>query len=199
MRISATESSFYSILWPKLSKVLHQYPDIQLEISSDYRFTDIVAERYDIGVRLGDDVEKDMIAVRIAADMRMLVVASPRYLAKHGIPYSPQDLASHQCICLRLPTYGGLLPWEFMQHGRLQAMKVRGKLVFNTSSMVLQAAMDDYGLAWLPQSTVQSHVDEQRLVSVLDDYTASFTGYHLYYASRNASPAIRVIVDALRL
>lgn len=198
VRISATETSFNSIIWPKLSKVLHQYPDIQIEINSDYRFTNIVAERYDIGVRLGDDIEKDMIAVRIAPDMRMVVVASPDYLSKHSAPQTPQQLVQHQCICLRLPTYGGLLPWEFMMSGRLQNIKVSGSLIFNTSSMVLQAAIDHYGLAWVPENIAQPYLDDHRLVRVLDDYAASFTGYHLYYPSRNASPAIKVIVDALR-
>ena len=199
VRISATESSFNSIIWPKLSKVLHQYPDIQIEINSDYRFTNIVAERYDIGVRLGDDVEKDMIAVRIASDMKMVVVGSPHYLNTLKAPQIPQQLIHHQCICLRLPTYGGLLPWEFMMNGRLQNIKVTGSLIFNTSSMVLQAAVDGYGLAWLPENIAEPYIDDHRLVSVLDDYAASFTGYHLYYATRNASPAIKVIVEALRL
>ncbi len=199
VRISATEHSFNSVIWPKLSPVLHHYPDIQIEITGDYRFTDIVAERYDIGVRLGDDIEKDMIAVRIAPDMRMTVVGSPRYLECHGIPQHPQDLLQHVCIRLRLPTYGGLLPWEFMVDGRLQSMKVEGSLIFSTSSMVVQAVRDDHGLAWGPVAGVQADIDAGRLIPVLEDYAATFTGYHLYYTSRNVSPAIKVVIDALRL
>jgi DNA-binding transcriptional LysR family regulator len=199
VRITATEHAVRSLVWPRLQPWLPKYPDIKVEVSSDNRFVDIVAERFDIGVRLGADVAKDMIAVRMAPDMRITVVGSPTYFACRPQPRKPQDLTEHDCIGLRLPTHGGLLQWEFKRRGRAVNVHVTGRLVFNTNDLVVAAALGGLGLAWVPDDLVEKHVAAGRLVSVLDDWAATYPGYHLYYASRQASPALPVVVDALRL
>jgi DNA-binding transcriptional LysR family regulator len=169
-----------------------------VEISGDNRFTDIVAERFDIGVRLGSDVAKDMIAVRIAPDMRMTVVASPDYFSRHPRPLTPQDLTRHDCIGLRLASHGGLLKWEFTRRRKSVNAHVSGRLIFNSSDMIVAAAVSGHGLAWVPLDAVQEHIAKGRLMSVLDDWAMTFAGYHAYYASRRASPALMLVVDALR-
>jgi DNA-binding transcriptional LysR family regulator len=181
-----------------LESWVEDYPDIKIEISTDNRFTDIVANRFDIGVRLGDDIAKDMIAVRIAPDMRMVVVGSPAYFAKASRPNVPHDLLEHNCIGLRLPTYGGLLPWEFMQNGRSVNVNVSGQLTFNESPMLTKAVLAGRGLAWLPDDLVREHIAAGRLESALEDWAAVYPGYHLYYASRNGSQALALVVERLR-
>jgi DNA-binding transcriptional LysR family regulator len=198
VRITATEHAVRTLLWPRLRPWLPKFPDIKLEISSDNRFIDIVSERFDIGVRLGGDVAKDMIAVRIAPDMRLVVVGSPGYLERHARPRTPQDLTEHDCLGLRLPSHGGLLPWEFKRRGKSIRAHVTGRLVFNSSDMIVAAALAGHGLAWVPDDAVGEHIAAGRLVSVLDDWAQTFPGYHLYYASRRASPALALVVDALR-
>ena len=198
VRITATEHAARTLVWPRLLPWLPHYPDIRIEISSDNRFTDIVAERFDIGVRLGSDVAKDMIAVRMAPDMRVAVVGSPGYFARYPRPRTPQDLTEHDCIGLRLPTHGGLLNWEFKRRGRIVNAQVTGRLVFNTSDLIIAAALAGLGLAWLPDDLVKEHIAAGRLVSVLDEWAATYPGYHLYYASRRASPALALVVEALR-
>jgi DNA-binding transcriptional LysR family regulator len=198
VRITATEHSVRSFIWPRLAPWLPLYPDIKVEISSDNRFTDIVAERFDIGVRLGADVAKDMIAVRIAPDMRMVVVGSPDHVSRHGRPQKPQDLTDHDCIGLRLASHGGLLKWEFMRRRKTVSAHVTGRLVFNSNEWIASAALAGHGLAWLPLDIVEEALAAGRLVSVLDDWSITFAGYHLYYASRRASPAVMLVVDALR-
>ncbi|OOG49891.1 LysR family transcriptional regulator [Polaromonas sp. C04] len=198
VRITATEHAVRTLVWPRLLPWLPRYPDIKVEISSDNRFTDIVAERFDIGVRLGADVAKDMIAMRMAPDMRMAVVGSPDYFARRPRPDAPQDLTEHDCIGLRLPSHGGLLKWEFARRGRILSAHVSGRLAFNASELIIAAALAGLGLAWAPVDTVDGHIAAGRLVSVLDDWAATFPGYHLYYASRSASPALALVVDALR-
>jgi DNA-binding transcriptional LysR family regulator len=198
VRITATEHAVRTLIWPRLESWLPKYPDINVEISSDNRFTDIVAERFDIGVRLGSDVAKDMIAVRIAPDMRMAVVGSPSYFARHARPTAPQDLTQHDCICLRLPTHGGLMGWEFKRRGRALNVHAKGRLIFNGSDPMITAAMAGCGLIWVPQDMVAEGVAAGRLVTVLDDWAKTYPGYHLYYASRRASPALALVVDALR-
>ena len=173
-------------------------PDIRIEISSDNRFTDIVADRFDIGVRLGADVAKDMIAVRIAPDMRLVVVGSPAYFERHPRPTTPQDLTGHDCIGLRLPTHGGLLSWEFRRKGRTVNAHVTGRLVFNNGDLMADAALAGQGLAWVPADIVREHVDAGRLVTVLDSWAMTLPGYHLYYVSRRSSPAVTLVVEALR-
>jgi DNA-binding transcriptional LysR family regulator len=199
VRITATEHAVRTLLWPRLQPWLPQYPDIKVEISSDNRFIDIVAERFDIGVRLGRDVAKDMIAMRIAPDMRMVVVGSPDYFVRHPRPRTPQDLTEHDCLCLRLPSHGGLLPWEFKRRGKSIHAHVTGRLVFNWTNMIVAAALAGHGLAWVPDdAVVGEHIAAGHLVSVLDDWSQTVPGYHLYYASRNSSPALALIVEALR-
>ncbi len=198
VRITATEHAVLSLVWPRLQAWLPQYPDIRIEISSDNRFTDIVAERYDIGVRLGADVAKDMIAVRMAPDMRMAVVGSPDYFARHSRPRVPQDLTEHDCISLRLPTHGGLMAWEFKRRSKHVNVHVRGRLTFNASGLIVAAALAGQGVAWAPDDMVAEDIAAGRLVPVLTDWAAVYPGYHLYYASRNASPALALVVQALR-
>ena len=199
IRITAGEHSAEAILWPALQRLLPDYPDIKVEIVVDYGLTDIVAERYDAGVRLGEQVAKDMIAVRIGPDMRMAVVGAPAYFAGRPPPQAPQDLTAHSCINIRLPTYGGLYVWEFEQAGRELKVRVEGQLVFNNTSLRLNAALAGFGLAYLPEDQVQTHLAAGRLVQVLDDWCPPFAGYHLYYPSRRQpTPAFAVLVDALR-
>ncbi len=198
VRITATEHAAHSLVWPRLRSWLPRYPDIRVELSSDNRFTDIVAERYDIGVRLGADVARDMIAVRMAPDMRMAVVGSPEYFARHPRPQAPQDLTEHDCIRLRLPTHGGYLNWEFKRRARSMSAQVAGRLVFNASDLVVAASLAGHGLAWIPDDLVAAHVADGRLMSVLEEWAATYPGYHLYYASRRASPAVALVVEALR-
>jgi DNA-binding transcriptional LysR family regulator len=199
VRITATEHAVRTLIWPRILPWLQKFPDINIEISSDNRFTDIVAERFDIGIRLGDDVAKDMIAVRIAPDMRIVVVGSPKYVGRNPMPQSPHDLTEHDCIALRLPTHGGLLPWEFRQGERTQNVHVKGRLVFNHSDLIVAAALAGNGLAWIPEDLVHRHVARGQLVTLLDGWSITYPGYHLYYASRRSSPALALVVEALRL
>jgi DNA-binding transcriptional LysR family regulator len=199
IRITATEHAAEAILMPALERLLPKYPDIKVEITVDYGLTDVVAERYDAGVRLGEQVAKDMVAVRIAPDMRMAAVAAPSYFAKRRPPRVPQDLADHQCINLRLPTLGGLYAWEFEKAGRELRVRVDGQLAFNDPSMSLRAARAGMGIAYILEDIVQPDIDSGRLVRVLADWCAPFSGYHLYYPSRRQpTPAFALIVEALR-
>jgi len=199
IRITSAEHAANSILWPKLSKVLHQYPDINVEITVDYTLSDIVSQRYDAGVRIGDQVAKDMIAVRISPDLRIAVVASPAYFAKRARPKTPLDLEQHNCINLRLQTHGGLLPWDFSKDGHETKFRVTGQWVFNNSSPIVRAALADYGVAFVPEDMVLEHIAAGRLIRVLDKWCAPYPGYHLYYPSRRqSSRALGVIVEALR-
>jgi len=199
VRITAGEHAANAILAPAVAKLLPRYPDIKVEIIVDYGLTDIVAERYDAGVRFGEQIAKDMIAVRISPDVRMAVVGSPAYFSQRKRPQTPQDLTAHNCINLRLPTYGGLYAWEFEKGGRELKVRVDGQLIFNTLSMRLQAALGGQGLAYLPEDQVLPHISEKRLIRVLADWCPPFTGYHLYYPSRRqTAPAFALLVDALR-
>jgi DNA-binding transcriptional LysR family regulator len=199
VRITAGEHSADTILWPAVAKLLPDYPDIRVEINVDYGLTDIVTERYDAGVRLGEQVAKDMIAVRIGPDMRMAVVGSPAYFARRPPPRTPQDLTAHSCITIRLPTYGGLYAWEFERDGHELKVRVEGQLVFNTIALRLNAVLGGLGLAYMPEDQVREHVAAGRLVHVLKDWCAPFPGYHLYYTSRRqCSPALSLLIDALR-
>lgn len=200
IRITSAEHAANSILWPKLSRALHEYPDINVEINVDYTFSDIVSQRYDAGVRLGNQVAKDMIAVRVSPDLRIAVVGSPGYFATRPTPTTPHDLTHHNCINLRLPTHGGLLPWDFDKGGQEVKLKVAGRWVFNNSSSIVRAALADHGLAFVPEDMVLEHIAERRLVRVLEDWCDPYQGYYLYYPSRRqSSRALAVIVEALRL
>jgi DNA-binding transcriptional LysR family regulator len=199
VRITTGEHAAETILWPKLAKILPRYPDIKVEIAVDNSLTDIVTERYDAGVRFGEQVAKDMIAVRIAPDMRMAVVGTPAYFETRPVPRKPQDLIAHACINLRLPTYGGLYAWEFEKSGRELKVRVEGQLVFNRLAQILAAALAGFGLAYLPQDLVAPYLAKGRLKRVLEDWCAPFAGYHLYYPSRRqSSPAFALLVEALR-
>ena len=198
VRITATENAAVSVLWPVLERLLPDYPDVRVEIVIDYGLTDIVAERHDAGVRLGEQVAKDMIAVRIGPDMRMAVVGSPSYFARRSPPRTPQDLTDHACINLRLPVHG-LYAWEFERDGRELRVRVEGQLVFNSTALILHAALAGLGLAYLPEDQVQAHLAGGRLVRVLADWCPPFAGYHLYYPSRRQhTPAFALLVEALR-
>ncbi|HEY2920859.1 MAG TPA: LysR family transcriptional regulator [Candidatus Binatia bacterium] len=199
IRITATDSVAETILWPKLTKFLRDYPDIKVELTVDYGLTDIVAQRYDAGVRSGEQVAKDMIAVRIGPDMRMAVVGAASYFAKRSPPTKPQDLTDHNCINLRLPTHGGLYAWEFEKGGRELKVRVDGQLILNGTVQMLNAALAGFGLAYVPEELAQPHVAQGRLKRVLKDWCPPFPGYHLYYPSRrHSSPAFALLVDALR-
>ena len=199
VRITAGEHSAQTILWPALAKLLPRYPDIKVELVVDYGLTDIVAERYDAGVRLGEQVAKDMIAVKIGPEMRMAVVGAPAYFAARGKPKQPQDLTAHHCINLRLPTYGGIYAWEFEKRGRAMKVRVDGQLVFNNGLLRMNAALAGLGLAYIPEDLVKREIADGRLIRVLADWCAPFAGYHLYYPSRRQpTPAFAVLVEALR-
>lgn len=199
IRISAAEHAATTVLWPKLAQLLPDYPDIKVEININYGLTDIVADRFDAGVRLGEQVARDMIAIRIAPDLRMAVVGTPGYFSTHRPPKTPQELAGHNCINLRLPTYGGLYAWEFARDGHEVNVRVEGQWVFNSSPQILRAALAGFGLANLPEDQVDQYVQRGDLLRVLEDWCPSFQGYHLYYPSRRqASPAFALVVDALR-
>lgn len=199
IRISTHDHAAQTVLWPKLATFLPDYPDIQVEININYGLIDIVADRFDAGIRSGDQVAKDMIAVRIGPDQRMAVVGAPKYFAGRTLPRTPQDLAAHRCINLRLPTRGGLYAWEFEKEGKLVQAQVQGQLVFNTTPQMLTAALDGFGLAYVPEDLVRLHVAAGRLRPVLEDWWPTFPGYHLYYPNRRqSSPAFALLVRTLR-
>ena len=199
IRITATEYATDAVLLPKLAKLLREYPDIKLEIVSDYGLTDIVAQRFDAGVRDGEQVARDMIAVRIGPDARMAVVGAPSYFRSRPEPKKPSQLVVHNCINLRLPTHGGLYSWEFEKGSRELKVRVDGQLFFNTTTQMLQAALAGLGLAYLPEGLVQPHINKGRLKRVLEDWCPPYPGYHLYYPSRRQpSAAFALLVEALR-
>jgi len=199
IRITAGEHSAISILAPVLARFLPDHPDVNVEVIVDYGLTDIVAERYDAGIRLGEQLAKDMIAVRIGPEMRMAVVGAPSYFENHPHPDVPQDLTAHNCINMRLPTHGTIYPWEFEKDGRELRVRVEGQTVFNNIAMRIDAVLNGLGLAYMPEDQVQSYIEDGRLIRVLEDWCQPFPGYHLYYPNRrHASPAFTLFVDALR-
>jgi DNA-binding transcriptional LysR family regulator len=181
-----------------VARLLMNYPDIRIEIINDYALTDIVAERYDAGVRLGEQVAKGMIALRIGPDFHQVLVGAPSYLARRRRPDTPHDLTAHECINLRLPTSGGLWPWPFVKNGRELKVRAEGPLAFNAISLILNTALAGLGLAYLPEDLVRDHVAAGRLMPVLADWSPLMTGYHLYYPNRQPSPAFALLVEALR-
>ena len=199
IRITTAEHAAISVIWPKLEEFLPNYPDIKVEVTVDYGLTDIVADRYDLGVRLGDQVAKDMIAVRIGPEMRMAVVGAPSYFAKKPAPATPHELTNHDCINLRLPTYGGIYAWEFEKDGHPLKVRVDGQLVFNSSTPRVRAAVAGFGLAFVPEDMATEHIAAGRLVRVLEEWCEPFPGYHVYFPSRRqSSPALALLVAALR-
>ena len=199
IRITTTDYAADIVLWPRLSKVLPKYPDLKVEMYVDYGLSDIVADRFDIGVRFGDQVAKDMIAVRIAPDAKMAIVCSPSYLGQHPVPRTPRDLTSHNCITLRLPTKGNLYAWELKKGKRELQVRVEGQVICNGAYQMMNAAIDGAGLAFVMSEMVQPHIAAGRLVSLMEDWCPTFPGLHIFYASRReTSRAMAVVVDALR-
>ncbi|SCX32420.1 LysR family transcriptional regulator [Agrobacterium rosae] len=199
VRITAGEHAAISVLAPALDKFLPDNPDVKVEITVDYGLTDIVAERYDAGVRLGEQVAKDMIAIRIGPEMRMAVVGAPSYFRQNPWPEKPEDLTGHNCIQIRMPTHGNILSWEFEKDGHELRVKAEGQLVFNNIAMRLDAVKRGLGLAYMPDDLVADEIASGELISVLEDWCAPFPGYHLYYPNRrHTSPAFALVIDALR-
>ncbi|NKK78475.1 LysR family transcriptional regulator [Rhizobium leguminosarum] len=199
VRLTAGDYQIQCYIWPKLRTFLQQYPDIRLELDVNYGLQDIVSEGYDAGVRFGEQIAKDMISVRIGPDVRFAVVAAESYFASRDIPAHPKDLMQHRCINLRLPTYGGLYAWEFEENGREIKVRVDGQLVFNTIYNVLEAALDGFGFAYVPEDIAKLHLGSGRLHRFLEDFSPYWEGFHLYYPSRRqSSPAFSLLVNALR-
>lgn len=199
IRITAAEHAADTVLWPALERLLPAYPDIKVEVHVDNTLTDLAAGRFDAGIRIGELVGKDMVAVRIGPDLRMAVVGSPAYFARHAPPKTPRELADHACINIRLPTLGGLYAWEFGKDGHELRVHVEGPLVFNIAPPLLRPALAGFGLACVFEDQVQAQLSEGRLLRVLDDWCPPFPGYHLYYPSRRQpTPAFALLVDALR-
>ncbi len=200
VRITADEFAASYVLWPRLLPILEDYPDITLELITDYGLTDIAAERFDAGVRLGGIIDTDMVAIPIGPDMRMVTVASPGYLEKYGKPIRPQTLTEHRCVNLRLPTHGGLYPWEFGSGENEFRVRVKGPLIMNSVLQILDACLAGAGIAQLPDAQVQPHLEAGTLQEILGEWSDPFPGYHLYYPSRRQqTAAFRVVVETLRL
>lgn len=200
VRITCGDSILKCTLLPKLAPLLLEYPDIKLEFDINYGFRDIVADRFDAGVRFSETIDKDMIAVPIGPPLRMAVVASPAYFGSNLPPKTPRDLVNHRCINIRFPTYGGVDVWEFERRGRKLRIRVDGQLIFNTTTHVAAAALAGVGVAFLPEEEFSPHLEEGRLLRVLEEWCPQFSGYYLYYPSRRQpSPAFSLVVDALRV
>ncbi|BAP80627.1 LysR family transcriptional regulator [Pseudomonas sp. MT-1] len=200
VRITCGDHVLRTLLLPKITPLLKAFPDINVEFDVNYGFRDIVADRFDAGVRLGDTIDKDMIAMPIGPALRMAAVASPTYFAQHTKPTTPQDLTGHRCINMRFPSHGGLYAWEFEQGEQALNVRVEGQVVLNSTPHIVLAALDGLGIAFLPEDEFAPHIEEGRLVRVLDDWCAPFDGYYLYYPSRKQpSPAFTLVLDALRL
>ncbi|RYY02124.1 MAG: LysR family transcriptional regulator [Gammaproteobacteria bacterium] len=204
LRINSSEHVVNVLLWDKLAKFAKDYPDIVLEITTDYALTDIVKDRFDIGIRLGSDVDKDMIAVRVTPDVQMAVVASPDYLAIHGIPTTLKDLNNHRCITLRLPRHENIMGWEFQNNDKTNHQNVinyrpQSSMIVNHAHLLVKGAVEGLGLAWIPSAMAENELSSGALISVLDECSMSYDGYHMYYPSRNVSPLFRLFVDALKL
>jgi DNA-binding transcriptional LysR family regulator len=199
IRITAIDHVIDDVLWPRIAPLLPQYPDLHVEMSADYRLVDIAAERFDIGVRFGDQVEKDMIAVRLTPDVRMTMVGSPAYFAHRPVPTTVQELMKHNCINLRLASSGGLYAWELRHQGQDLEARVRGQLVFNSAYQILNAALGGHGIAFVPEDLSGPHVRDGRLLSVMADWCPAFPGLHAYYPSRRQnSRALALVIDAIR-
>ncbi|MER8784587.1 LysR family transcriptional regulator [Mesorhizobium sp. M1006] len=199
VRITLSDHALQTTVWPKLQPLLGDYPDVCVELYSDNGLKNIVEERFDAGVRLGESIDRDMIAVRIGPDWRLVAVASPEYFSRHPVPTAPQDLVDHDCISMRQATFGGLYAWEFARDGRDLRVRVEGQLTFNSSIPMIEAAISGFGIAYVPENLVSQHIAKGCLRLVLDDWSPPFAGYHLYYPSRRQlSPAMAVIVEALR-
>lgn len=199
VRLTVSDHAYQTLVWPKLEPVLTAYPDVRVEFSIDNGLRNIVEERFDAGVRLGENLDKDMIAVRIGPDWRLVAVASPEYFSRHPMPLTPQDLVHHDCINHRQARAGGLYAWEFAKGDREVRVRVEGQLTFNSSVPMVDAAIKGHGIAYVPENFATEAIASGQLIQVLDDWSPSFAGYHLYYPSRRqTSPAMSVVIDALR-
>ncbi len=199
LRITAAEHAMYSFLWQKVKKLLKNYPDLNIEISLNYGFVDIVAERFDAGIRLGESLDQDMIAVPITPPLRMAVVASPEYWKTHNKPETPHDLVDHNCVTARLPTSQRVYAWEFEKADKPLNVNVRGQLMVTSYHAQIDAALDGVGIIFTPEDNIQALLDSGKLVRVLEDWCPSFDGYYLYYPNRQlSSPALKLLVDSLR-
>ncbi len=199
VRLTSGDHPLRTLLLPRLVPLMHTYPDVRIEFDVSYALRDIVADRFDAGIRLGESIDKDMIAVPIGPAIRMAAVATPAYFEQHGVPKAPADLTRHRCINMRLPTLGGLYAWEFERRGREVKVRVDGQLTFNSSPHMVLAALDGLGIAFLPEDEFAPHLQDGRLQRVLADWCPPFPGYHLYYPSRRQhSPAFALVVEALR-
>lgn len=199
VRITCGDFVLRTLLLPRLAPVLLEYPDVKVEFDINYGFRDIVADRFDAGIRFGGTVDKDMIAVPIGPEVRMAVVASPDYFASNPPPKKPQDLLNHRCIDIRFPTLGGVQVWEFEKRGRTVNVRVEGQMIVNTSAHVPAAAVSGLGIAYLPEEEFAPHIEEGRLIKVLADWCPPFSGYHIYYPSRRLpTPAFTLVLQALR-
>lgn len=199
VRLTSSRSAALDIVWPKVLPILKQHPDVTLEISVDNRMTDIVEGRFDAGIRLGESIEKDMIAMRISPEMRMLTLGAPEYFARYGRPQRPQDLTEHNCINLRLPTAGGLYAWEYEQDGKPLNVRVEGQFTSDDPELIIEACLAGVGLCFLTDFHLKQYVEDGRLETVLDEWSPSFPGFHIYYPSRRpATPAFSLLLDALR-
>jgi DNA-binding transcriptional LysR family regulator len=199
IRLTTFRHAARTVLWPAVSKFLCEYPDVEVELSVDEGLTDIVASRFDAGIRIGEQVQKDMVAVRIGPDLRMAVVGSPGYFADRNIPRTPRDLEEHRGVSYRQTTGGGLYAWEFEKGGEEIAVRMNGPLVMNDGEMLEEAALDGLALAYTFESQVESYIADGRLIRVLDDWCQPFAGYHLYYPSRRQhTAAFALFVEALR-
>jgi len=199
VRITLSHHALTQLIWPKLRSVLHDYPDIRLELNVDGGFRDIVEDGFDAGIRLGESVEHDMIALRVGPDWRLVAVATPDYVAEHGRPEHPQDLLAHDCINRRLVTAGGLYAWEFEKDGKELRVRVEGRLTLNDEGTMVEAALDGVGIAYVPEDMVSAHIQSGALVALLQDWSPRFSGYHIYYPSRHQNlPAFKAVINALR-
>lgn len=204
LRINSSEHVINVLLWDKLAKFAKEYPDILLEITTDYALTDIVKDRFDIGIRLGGDVDKDMIAVRVTPDVQMAVVASPDYLATHGTPETPKDLNNHRCLTMRLPRHENIMSWEFQNTDKTSQQNViyyrpQSAMIVNHAHLLVKGAIQGLGLAWIPSAMADNELNSGMLISVLNECAITYDGYYMYYPSRNSSPLFRLFVDALKL
>ncbi|UYB50799.1 LysR family transcriptional regulator [Xanthomonas sp. AM6] len=200
VRITSGDHILHTTLLPKLTPLLHRYPDVQIEFDVSYGFRDIVADRFDAGVRLGESLDKDMIAMPIGPPLRMAAAAAPAYFQQRPVPKVPGDLTQHRCINIRFPTHGGVYVWEFERRNRQVNVRVEGQVIFSTSPPIVRAALDGLGIAFLPEQEFAPHLEDGRLLRVLEDWCPPFSGYHLYYPSRRQhSPAFSLVLDALRL
>jgi len=203
LRINSSEHAINVLLWERLAKFAQDYPDVLLEITTDYALTDIVKDRFDIGIRLGGDVDKDMIAVRVTPDMQMIVVGSPDYLAIHGMPDAPKDLNNHRCLTLRLPRNENIMNWEFQNLNNPQQSPInyrpQSAMIVNHAHLLVKGARHGLGLAWVPTDMVEEELKTGRLIKVLTDWAMTYEGYYMYYPSRSSSPLIGLLVDALKL